>query len=178
MTLGNRVAALAATTPPFSPDDFVDGKAPDGFDARVQELGEHLERVGEIDATESVLELVQPFCDELCAGLVDLPDNVVPISSRVASLTAEQLLRRAWTITSREFRANLLDKIGLTARLLYVGVTRGTRRPLPRRVRDELVEDLHQAICHWLSGARAEVLTTAEANELDAMREADGPTPA
>ncbi len=169
-TLDARIAVLACMFPPFVGVDLSTEPAPDGFEARIDELYNYLERAGELDPDEDLLEDVQPFVREVQEGLRsddELGGTTVPAPSE-ATLDPDghTLHWRAWHIVNREFPDSLGARIVNAVRLVYLALADSALAPSTHEQKAKLMGDVHQAFCTWLLEHRSVLLTDAEVRAL------------
>ncbi len=119
------------------------------------------------DALQTGRDELEPYLDELDAGLLGADDNVVLLPTKATmGPRLDALVVRAWSIVGRELSGTVVQQLGRTSQLLYLWVASTVRATISRADREELTEGLHDLVFTWVFENRAEMLTRRETQEL------------
>jgi len=106
---------------------------------------------------------LEPYVDELHAGLLDAHDDAASVPSQ-ARLDA--LVARSWSLVGRGGPANVVQRLGRTSQLLYLWVESMVRVPISPADREELTEGFQELVFTRVFEKRARMLTRSETEEL------------
>jgi hypothetical protein len=119
------------------------------------------------DAPQTGRDELEPYLDELDAGLLGADDNVVLIPTKATmGPRLDALVVRAWSIVGRELAGTVVQQLARTSQLLYLWVASTVRATISRADREELTEGLHELVFTWVFANRADLLTRRETQEL------------
>jgi hypothetical protein len=169
-----RLTLLALQLPPY--DGAVaprGGVLPPGLLERIQLLLQYLIEVGELSEADAEREIergwevdVEPFVDELRAGLVAGDEALgSPTDHATIVPVVDELCERAWAIVGRELPDTLWDQIRHAVLLLFLACFPSSS-DLPRDHRRYLLDAFRERLCGWLVEHRGEALTAADGDEL------------